>query len=84
MTRTQISIPETLHKQLMRLAQQRGEPMAHVVQGVIKVGLERVQAEKDFGIQVLEKVANLKLRGGPKDLSTNLDHYLYGGPKKSE
>lgn len=83
MIRTQVYIPQPLHKQLVRLAQKRGEPMARVVRGFIKVGLDKAQADDDLGTQVLENIADLKLKGGPQDLSTNLDHYLYGGPKKS-
>lgn len=34
------------------------------------------------GKQVLRNLLKLNLTGGPKDLSTNIDHYLYGAPKK--
>ena len=36
------------------------------------------------GLDVLLRLARLGITGGPADLSTNHDHYLYGGPKKPE
>lgn len=38
--------------------------MAYVVRGFIEMGLMKAHTEEDFGVQALEKVAKLKLKGG--------------------
>ena len=84
MIRTQVYIPETLHNKLTRLAEAKGEPMAKVVRDFLEDGIRKAQQTDDSGITTLRRIANLKLKGGPRDLSINLDHYLYGGPKKNQ
>jgi predicted transcriptional regulator len=82
MIKTQIYIPKTVHKRLTHLAKVRKEPMAKLVRDFIDEGLQREQAQQGSGIEVLQALAEIKARGGPKDLSTNHDYYLYGAPKK--
>ena len=83
MIRTQIYIPETVHTKLQQLAEAKRQPMAEIVREFIEDGLQKTQNTDTSGVSVLQALANLKLKGGPSDLATNLDHYLYGGPKKA-
>lgn len=76
MIRTQIYIPTTTHQQLKHLAKQRTKPMADVVREFIDSGLQKV-AQDQSGKKTLEALSQLHLTGGPKDLSQNLDKYLY-------
>lgn len=82
MIRTQIYIPREMHYQLTRLASSKQEPMAKVVRQFIEEGLNKTQTKDLSGKRTLHRIAHLRLKGGPRDLSENLDHYLYGSPKK--
>ena len=82
MIRTQIYIPKETHNQLSRLARSKQEPMAKVVRQFLVEGLKRAQVQDLSGKQALHRISSLRLQGGPKDLSRNLNHYLYGSPKK--
>ncbi len=43
------------------------------------------QGERDKnGKKALLSLLQIKAKGGPKDLSKNLDHYLYGSPKRKK
>lgn len=81
MIRTQIYLPENIHRRLKQLAKQRNLAMAHIVRDILEQELQKKEPD-DGGISVLRDVANIKATKGPKDLSTNIDHYLYGSPKK--
>lgn len=82
MIRTQIYIPEQEHKELLQVARQKKQPMAAVVRLFIKRGLTEEKTIDRSGKGVVKKLLAIEAGGGPRDLSTNLDHYLYGGPKK--
>jgi predicted DNA-binding protein len=84
MIRTQIYLPEETHKELTSLAEVKRQPMAQIVRDFIEDGVKRVKEIDNTGITAIENLLKIKATGGPKDLSTNLDHYLYGGPKKKE
>ena len=81
MIRTQIYIAKENHDRLIRVARIRKEAVAKLIRDFIEAGLEKNPGDHS-GKQALNEVAKLKLKGGPKDLSKNLDHYLYGGSKK--
>ncbi|MCJ7739848.1 hypothetical protein MUP32_00840 [Candidatus Microgenomates bacterium] len=82
MIRTQIYIPEDTHTQLLQLAKAKSSSMAEITREFIEEGLKKEKNADNTGIKTLQALSNLNLKGGPKDLSKNLDHYLYGGPKK--
>lgn len=82
MRRTQIYIDEKSYRQITLLAQERGSSMAETIRKVLQDWLKKQKKVDYSGKSVMQALANLKLKGGPKDLSTNLDHYLYGAPKK--
>lgn len=39
------------------------------------------QTVDDSGRDVMQALTELQAQGGPRDLSKNIDHYLYGGKK---
>lgn len=77
MIRTQIYIPKYTHERLLQIARARKEAVAKLVRDFIEAGLEKTPLDSS-GKQALKALGQLKLKGGPKDLSKNLDHYLYG------
>lgn len=76
MVRTQIYIPDFLHQTAKNLAAQRNESLAELLRKFISQGI--VQEKKKRRIKTLSSLSGLKIKGGPKDLSKNLDAYLYG------
>lgn len=84
MIRTQIYLDEEIHKDLSYLARREKESMAKVARDILKEGIQNRKQLDKSGKQVLRRLLNMRLRGGPTDLSKNLDHYLYGGSKKYE
>lgn len=74
MIRTQIYIPETLHNQVKLLARKQRKPLAQIIRDFIKQGMVRKQSAGAKSLQVLTK---LNITGGPKDLSKNMDKYLF-------
>ena len=84
MKRTQIYLPETIHRRLKQLALQHKRAMADIVRDILEQELHVTTERDDSGVSVLRDVADIKGAAGPADLSTNLDHYLYGGPKKKK
>jgi hypothetical protein len=78
MIRTQVYIPEPIHQQLAQRAEVTGIKMARLIRDFIVEGLERTKPEGGAGLATLEQLAQLSYSGGPEDLSTNLDDYLYG------
>lgn len=77
MIRTQIYIPETLHERAKNVAKSKKQSLANLYRGFITNGL---QASKNRGGD-LTALAKLNLRGGPKNLSSDMDKYLYGSKK---
>ena len=84
MIRTQIYIPEDEHRELITIASQKKQPMAVVIRFFIKKGLKEEKTIDRSGKVALKKLLDIGATKGPTDLSTNLDHYLYGTPKKHE
>ena len=82
MIRTQVYISQDIHKKLLNLAAINKEPMAAIVRKFIKEGLKQTEVRDFSGKETLLNISNLDLTSGPKDLSKNIDHYLYGAHKK--
>ena len=79
MIRTQVYIPDQLYQEIGLVAKREKKPRAQVIRETLNEGLEKKKDTKNAGIALLE-LAELgkKLRiKGPKDLSTNIDKYLY-------
>lgn len=76
MLRTQIYLPEEFRSQLSQLATKLNVSMAQVIRLILKDGLKEKEDLLPKGNDLLA-LRSLKIKGGPKDLSRNLDHYLY-------
>lgn len=77
MIRTQIYIPETLHERAKSIARGKKQSLANIYRGFIANGLE---TSKNRGGD-LTALAKLNIKGGPKNLSRDIDKYLYGNKK---
>jgi len=75
MIRTQVYIPETVHQAVKLVASQKNKTLADIIRLYIVSGLKKERSRKQS--QGLESIINLGIAGGPKDLSENLDKYLY-------
>ena len=77
MQRTQIFLPEEYHLQLKMLASKLHLSKGAVIRLMLEKGLKQ---KEEFlgGGNDLGKLSKLKIKGGGKDLSQNLDRYLYG------
>ncbi len=83
MIRTQLYLDEDIHKYLTILAKLGRESMAKVARDILKEGIEKKKSLDKTGSGVIQKILAIKATGGPKDLSKNLDHYIYGGSEKT-
>ncbi len=84
MIRTQVYLEDQIHKDLLRLAAQEHKSMAQVTRDILKEGIKKRTSTDTSGKSVLMAIANLNITGGDDPyLSENIDHYLYGAPKKN-
>ena len=74
MIRTQVFLPEETYHYLKIRALREKKPAAQVVREVIEAGISKYPAHKSE--DVWSKLANLHGKG-PRDLSKNIDKYLY-------
>ena len=74
MQRTQVYLPEELRQQLKIIARREKKPAAELIRELLADGIESKHTET-VG-EALAKLASIKAKG-PRDLSTNLDKYLY-------
>ena len=87
MTRTQIYLPKSQLDALRTRAHKGGTTVSDVVRRIIDMELSLSKRENEIatpGESLLEAARRISKLGkpGPKDLSMNLDHYLYGTPKR--
>ena len=75
MIRTQIYIPEPVHQTAKMLAQYRDESLAELLRRYIVYGIKK--EKKKIKNKSLDSLVKLNITGGPKDLSSNMDKYLY-------
>lgn len=81
MKRTQVYLPESLHRDLMLLAKQEGTNFS----SLIRKGGEQLIAEikkkkkKNWG----KGFIGAGSKRGPQNLSQKIDQYLYGGAKNT-
>lgn len=81
MNRTQIYLPRTQINKLKKLAGQRHTTMSEVIRILIgeQFGEGKKPLKKHESLLEAAKRINVKGPAGPRDLSKNLDEYLYGG-----
>lgn len=82
MIRTQVYLEEQIHRDLMHLAQQEEKSMAEVTRDILREGIKKRKTEDTSGIKNLLAIAKMGLVSDDPYLSENIDHYLYGAPKK--
>lgn len=76
MIRTQIYLPKNMHAQLTFWARRAKVPMAEIVRVILERGLEKKEEFIEEGSDLVE-LNKLQLKGGPRDLSSRFDEYLY-------
>lgn len=79
MIRTQLYLPEDTHLDLHLLAQREKKRVSQIVREILNEGIKR-KRQVSSG-KTLLKIARYGFSNGPKDLSSNIDSYLYGGKK---
>lgn len=79
MKRTQLYLPEETHNELLFLAAKEKKVVSQVVREMLKEAILR-KKQVSRG-KFLKKLANYGVTKGPRDLSSNLDKYLYGEEK---
>lgn len=80
MIRTQVYLDDDLYSQVRLLAQAQNQPAAVLIRKYIRGGV--VKAKKKWNARdALLLLAKHAAKGGPPDLSKNLDDYLYGDKK---
>lgn len=79
MIRAQIYVPETLHERAKIIARNKKQSLANLYREFINNGLKKETSKNRGGD--LTVLAKLNIKGGPKNLSRDMDKYLYGGKK---
>lgn len=79
MIRTQVYLPKQLYQTIDLVAKRGKKPKAQIIRDILVDGVEKELRKRNAGQALLELAElgrKLKLKG-PKDLSTNIDKYLY-------
>lgn len=80
MIRTQVYLDDDVYTQVRLLAQAQNQPAAAIIRKYIRAGV--VKTKKKWNArEALLLLAKHAGKGGPRDLATNLDDYLYGDKK---
>ena len=85
MIRMNMLLEEKLYKDLQYLTAQEGKrvSMAKVIRDLLSEGIEKKKSIDMSGKKVMEKLFEMNITGGDDPyLSENIDHYLYGAPKR--
>ena len=82
MIRTQVYFDNAIHKKLLSLAKLHKKTMAQIVRESVEEKVKYLEKKETSGISFIQSLIDNAVTGGPKDLSINIDHYLYGAPKK--
>ena len=77
MIRTQIYLPEDLYQEVKIVAKKESKKSAQVMRDLLSEGLIRRKKKGTIG-EALLYLSTVAVKGGPPDLSTNHDKYLYG------
>ena len=81
MIRTQVYLDESIYKDLISLAKREKISMAKATRDILYEGLKKRKNTDFSGKDVLKKLLEMQITEGPKDLSFNINHYLYGAKK---
>lgn len=81
MLKTYLYIPDHLEKQINYTAKAQNKSKAEVMRQALERGINSVTVQGSASANVLLKIAEIGEKyqpKGPKDLSANLDKYLWG------
>lgn len=75
MIRTQVYIPDDLHRDMALLMRQEGMNFSQLIREGVETVIrkKKIKRNKKWGEGFIGAV-----KGGPKDLSSKIDYYLYG------
>ena len=83
MIRTQVYLPEDLYKDLKLLSSTSGERFSELLrQGAKAVVQNKTKRKRKF--DPWKDFIGKGLKGGPKDLSSKIDYYVYEEPYKNK
>lgn len=83
MHRTQLYIPQSLWKSVQGEAQAKRVTASEVVRDVlVKYFVKASNKKPETLLEAVKRINALPGDKAPADLATNIDHYLYGAPKK--
>lgn len=87
MTRTQLYLPKSQLDALRTLARKEDATVSEITRRLLDIQLRLERNERKTSPRresLLEAARRIGKLGkpGPKDLSKNVDHYLYGAPKR--
>ncbi|MBI3384717.1 hypothetical protein HY030_00820 [Candidatus Gottesmanbacteria bacterium] len=80
MLKTYLYVPEELNREIEQLVKIQNASKAEVIRLVLKAGVAQIKSQKTGGAEVLLKLAEIGKKAGakgPKDLSRNIDKYLW-------
>lgn len=86
MHRTQLYLPQTQWKSLKQEAHKSNSSISEVIRNLVSnfLTVKKISTKKTETLSQAAKRINLQFpTAGPADLAVNVDHYLYGAPKKS-
>jgi len=84
MLKTYLYIPEPLNDKINLIAQAQNKSKAEVIRQTLEKGITVIAHQGTASVQALFKLAEIGEKykpTGPKDLSANLDKYLWGVAK---
>ncbi|MDP2638412.1 MAG: ribbon-helix-helix domain-containing protein [Candidatus Levybacteria bacterium] len=77
MIRTQIYLPKELYQEIDLVAKKENKPKAEIIREAVEEALEKKRGNAGDVLLKLAKMAKKYNWKGPKDLSKNIDKYLY-------
>lgn len=86
MLKTYLYLPDELNKKIHLTAKTQNKSKAEVMRLALEKGIESIGYDGGASARTLLKIAEIggKYKAkGPRDLSTNMDYYLWGMPKKT-
>lgn len=82
MLKSYVYIPEELNRKIKTTAKLQKKSKAQVIREALEKGVSSIARERGASAEALLKLAKLGEKyavAGPKDLSANLDKYVWGG-----
>lgn len=77
MIRTQVYLPKQLYQTIDLVAKREKKPKAQVIRDVLEEGIKKKQGNAGDALLKIAAMAKKYNWRGPKDLSRNIDKYLY-------